>query len=230
MLGKAGAAACFVLPENRGASLWEMLGEAASAELEHVRLRVAFGDAPDAAGPVLGGVAARAATASRRTELERRRPRCGPTDTSQIQFTSGTTGFPKGAELNHGGIVNNARLFVHRAGISRARPPLQPDALLPLRRLRDVDARHRSPPARRRCRRSPSTRADGRGRSRRSAAPRPRCVPTMMIALEEEVRPRRPRLAAVAGARGHRRLAGAAGSGAPLDRALRGRASTTPTG
>jgi acyl-CoA synthetase (AMP-forming)/AMP-acid ligase II len=33
----------------------------------------------------------------------------------QIQFTSGTTGFPKGAELRNTGIVNNARLFAHRA-------------------------------------------------------------------------------------------------------------------
>ncbi len=33
VLGKSGAAACFVLPENRGASLWEMAVEA-TAELE----------------------------------------------------------------------------------------------------------------------------------------------------------------------------------------------------
>jgi len=40
-------------------------------------------------------------------------------DTSQVQFTSGTTGFPKGAELSHFGIVNNARLFAHRATMPR---------------------------------------------------------------------------------------------------------------
>ena len=40
-----------------------------------------------------------------------------PADTSQIQFTSGTTGFPKGAELSHYGIVNDARLFAHRASL-----------------------------------------------------------------------------------------------------------------
>jgi acyl-CoA synthetase (AMP-forming)/AMP-acid ligase II len=38
-----------------------------------------------------------------------------PEDTSQIQFTSGTTGFPKGAELRHGGLTDNARLFAQRA-------------------------------------------------------------------------------------------------------------------
>ena len=33
---------------------------------------------------------------------------------AQIQYTSGTTGFPKGVMLRHGGIVNNARLWVDR--------------------------------------------------------------------------------------------------------------------
>jgi acyl-CoA synthetase (AMP-forming)/AMP-acid ligase II len=36
-------------------------------------------------------------------------------DTSQIQFTSGTTGFPKGAMLRHGALTDNARLFAARA-------------------------------------------------------------------------------------------------------------------
>ena len=36
-------------------------------------------------------------------------PRVGPDDPAQIQYTSGTTGFPKGAHLHHRGIVNNAR-------------------------------------------------------------------------------------------------------------------------
>ncbi|HEX6229447.1 MAG TPA: AMP-binding protein, partial [Solirubrobacterales bacterium] len=39
VLGKAGASACFVLPENRGASLWE-IAAAATADLDHIRLRV----------------------------------------------------------------------------------------------------------------------------------------------------------------------------------------------
>jgi fatty-acyl-CoA synthase len=33
----------------------------------------------------------------------------GPDDAAQIQYTSGTTGFPKGAVLRHRGITNNAR-------------------------------------------------------------------------------------------------------------------------
>ncbi|MBL0418718.1 AMP-binding protein [Ramlibacter sp. AW1] len=37
-------------------------------------------------------------------------------DVSQIQFTSGTTGAPKGAMITHRGTLNNARLFGYRAG------------------------------------------------------------------------------------------------------------------
>jgi fatty-acyl-CoA synthase len=34
-------------------------------------------------------------------------PQVGPDDVAQIQYTSGTTGFPKGAVLRHGALVNN---------------------------------------------------------------------------------------------------------------------------
>src|SRR6202011_4526177 len=51
----------------------------------------------------------------REDELDRRARAVRPEHPSQIQFTSGTTGFPKGAELRNTGIVNNALLFAHRA-------------------------------------------------------------------------------------------------------------------
>ncbi|HUB98730.1 MAG TPA: AMP-binding protein [Solirubrobacterales bacterium] len=112
VLGKSGAAACFVLPENRGASLWEMTREA-SADLDHVRLLVPLGPAQAGAPSweewLAGG------DGVDEDLLERRRAAVRAEDTSQIQFTSGTTGFPKGAELSHGGIVNDARLFAARA-------------------------------------------------------------------------------------------------------------------
>ncbi len=43
-----------------------------------------------------------------------------PRDPAQIQYTSGTTGFPKGAILHHHGILNNAMLFAHRLGLHQS--------------------------------------------------------------------------------------------------------------
>ncbi|HEY4943747.1 MAG TPA: AMP-binding protein [Rhizomicrobium sp.] len=44
-------------------------------------------------------------------------PKVSPGDPVQIQYTSGTTGFPKGAVLTHRGIVNNSRLCLARLGV-----------------------------------------------------------------------------------------------------------------
>ncbi len=41
-------------------------------------------------------------------------------DPVQIQYTSGTTGFPKGAVLHHHGILNNAMLFARRWGLRQS--------------------------------------------------------------------------------------------------------------
>jgi fatty-acyl-CoA synthase len=43
-------------------------------------------------------------------------PDVSPEDAAQIQYTSGTTGFPKGAVLPHRGLTNNARLVAARVG------------------------------------------------------------------------------------------------------------------
>lgn len=46
-------------------------------------------------------------------------PQVKPADPAQIQYTSGTTGFPKGAVLHHLGLTNNARLVTDRLDIDR---------------------------------------------------------------------------------------------------------------
>lgn len=44
-------------------------------------------------------------------------PDVRPDDIAQIQYTSGTTGFPKGAELTHRGLVNNSRSYAVAIGV-----------------------------------------------------------------------------------------------------------------
>lgn len=44
-------------------------------------------------------------------------PGARPDDPAQIQYTSGTTGSPKGAVLRHAGITDNAALYAERAGL-----------------------------------------------------------------------------------------------------------------
>jgi fatty-acyl-CoA synthase len=50
-------------------------------------------------------------------EAEAELPEVGTNDPVQIQYTSGTTGFPKGVVLSHRNLANNARLFTQAAGI-----------------------------------------------------------------------------------------------------------------
>ncbi|MCA1712138.1 MAG: AMP-binding protein [Actinobacteria bacterium] len=46
-------------------------------------------------------------------------PEVLPDDLAQIQYTSGTTGFPKGAELHHRGLTNNARFYGGLIGLQQ---------------------------------------------------------------------------------------------------------------
>ncbi|HEX7657870.1 MAG TPA: AMP-binding protein [Pseudonocardiaceae bacterium] len=54
-------------------------------------------------------------------------PEVRPTDSAQIQYTSGTTGVPKGVVLHHRGITNNARLsYVPALGLRRGDVQVNP--------------------------------------------------------------------------------------------------------
>ena len=98
VLRQSRAAAIFLVPEFRGNRMAESLEEV-RPELEHLRETVLFDDW-DAF--LASGDPARVL------------PDVRPDDVVQIQYTSGTTGFPKGALLRHRGVVNNARLTAQR--------------------------------------------------------------------------------------------------------------------
>ncbi|HEX5503148.1 MAG TPA: AMP-binding protein, partial [Thermomicrobiales bacterium] len=100
VLRQSGAAGIFLVPEYRTNPLAATLAQV-RPELPALREVVLF---PDWADFLAAGAAAA------------RLPDVTPDDTAQLQYTSGTTGFPKGARLSHRGIVNNARYCAQRLG------------------------------------------------------------------------------------------------------------------
>ena len=102
ILGQSRAAGLFLVPEVRGNPLVAH-AEAIRADLPELRhiLRLDLLDEL-----IANGGAANVTL-----------PVVGVDDPAQIQYTSGTTGFPKGVMLRHNSIVNNARLWVDRIEI-----------------------------------------------------------------------------------------------------------------
>ena len=101
VLSQSRSAGIFYLPAFRGNPMGRSLAEV-RGDLPELREAISFDDWDTFK-----------ASADPNTEL----PVVSPDDPVQIQYTSGTTGFPKGAFLHHRGITNNARLFGERLDV-----------------------------------------------------------------------------------------------------------------
>lgn len=105
VLQKVQPSAIFALPQDRGTSLWDVLTESAEG-VASLRLRVALGASPDDSGIGWDDWLAQAGVGVSREDVLERRRAVQPSDLSQIQFTSGTTGVPKGVELSNWILAN----------------------------------------------------------------------------------------------------------------------------
>jgi fatty-acyl-CoA synthase len=99
VLEQSRSAGLFHTAAFRGSDMAAIAREAATG-LPELRAMFSFGDWPATVGAHQGGGPL---------------PEVRPGDAAQIQYTSGTTGFPKGALLHHRGLVTNASFWIDRA-------------------------------------------------------------------------------------------------------------------
>lgn len=99
-------------------------GEVSSERLPKLRYVSLIGPLPSgtvdtAAGgwrPALFSETLSAGDSISQETLHERQASVQPSDPVMVQYTSGTTGFPKGAVLSHYGLLNNAASIVHQGG------------------------------------------------------------------------------------------------------------------
>ena len=121
VLDQSDSSALFLTGGVKGADFVEILGQAVPelagtpggelsvAELPHLRHVVLMGEGPRGGLPIAGfdEFLARAAEVSPE-ELKERQNSLDSDEVINMQYTSGTTGFPKGVQLTHANIVKNA--------------------------------------------------------------------------------------------------------------------------
>src|SRR5829696_5470304 len=121
VLDQSDSAVLFLTGGVKGADFVEILGQAVPelagaaggelsvAELPHLRHVVLMGEGPRGGLPIAGfdEFLARAAEVSPE-ELKERQNSLDSDEVINMQYTSGTTGFPKGVQLTHANIVKNA--------------------------------------------------------------------------------------------------------------------------
>jgi len=100
VLGQSGASGVFLMREWRGNPMLASV-DAVRGDLEQLREVVLFEEWDEFLA------------SAEMVPL----PEVSPNDAAQIQYTSGTTGFPKGALLRHGSLTDNAALFAVEAEI-----------------------------------------------------------------------------------------------------------------
>ncbi|MCB0996280.1 MAG: AMP-binding protein [Acidimicrobiales bacterium] len=115
LLARAPSALLGVDTGFRGVDLLERLREAGG--LAHAG-RVVVLDGPVAADAVGWAELDSAGAAAERAEVERRTAALNAGSISHLQFTSGTTGRPKGALLRHGAMVSTTESWVRLAGLT----------------------------------------------------------------------------------------------------------------
>ncbi|HEX9870437.1 MAG TPA: AMP-binding protein, partial [Candidatus Tectomicrobia bacterium] len=118
-LQQSGCAMLVLAPQFRTSNYTEMLytlapelrnsqsNQLKAAKLPELRALIRLGDEPAAGMYTWGDVLAMAAQVDPSALAERQRAQQFD-DPINIQYTSGTTGYPKGATLSHHGILNNA--------------------------------------------------------------------------------------------------------------------------